>query len=151
MGVEEVGTDAFCYCKQLKCVRLDEELQTLGGDAGSDGRRYGRRVFAHSGVESVRLPASLKRLEPETFEFCDSLRSIEVPSGVERIGEKCFYWSEIEEATLPATLREVGEDAFKNCNKLKIVWVEEGCAADIRQHVDGSVRIVTASPVMVCG
>ena len=146
-----MGTDAFCYCKQLKNVRLDEEPQKLGGNAGSDGRRYGRRVFAHSGVESVRLPSSLKGLEAETFEFCDGLRSIEVPSGVERIGERCFYWSGIEEVTLPATLREIGEDAFKNCNKLRIVWVKEGCAVDIRQRVDGSVRIVTASPVMVCG
>ena len=52
------------------------------------------------------------------FSNCNSLRSVEIPDGVEYIGKKCFADSKVEEITLPSTLKEIGEDAFTCCRKL---------------------------------
>ena len=94
-----------------------------------------------SAFESITLPSTLKRIESETFMWCDNLRSVEIPNGVEYIGSECFCNSGIEEITLPGTLKEIGEDAFGRCPKLKTVWVEEGCALDIKRYVKKGVEV----------
>lgn len=49
-------------------------------------------VFMDSGLENVRLPSTLKRLEAGTFSWCNYLETIEIPRGVEYIGKKCFWY-----------------------------------------------------------
>lgn len=47
----------------------------------------------------------------------------------------------MQEITLPGTLKEVHDDALSGCGRLRTVWVEEGCAPDVRKHVNGNVEI----------
>ena len=93
-------------------MQLNEGLEKLG-----------RYAFHYSGIESIRLPSTLKRLETNTFENCKNLKRIEIPNGVEYIGKECFEGSGIEEITLPSTLKEIGEDTFDCCFDLRTVWV----------------------------
>ena len=77
-----------------------------------------------------------------TFECCKSLKSIEIPDGVEYIGKKCFSFSEIKEITIPSTLKGIDKDAFADCENLKIVWLEEDSLINIERCVNSSVEIL---------
>lgn len=46
------------------------------------------------------------------FSGCSSLRTIEIPSGVEEIGDSAFGSSGIVSITLPNSVRKIGEFAF---------------------------------------
>ena len=76
--------------------------------------RLGEKAFSGNAIRSIRLPPTLKRIEAETFSWCENLKSVEIPSGVEYIGKNCFKNSGIEEITLPGTLREIDKDTFKD-------------------------------------
>ena len=61
---------------------------------------------------------------------------------MEHIGESCFKLCWIEEIVLPNTLQEVGKNALR-WTHLRVVWVEEGCAVDVKKHVQDSVIILS--------
>ena len=65
---------AFRGAASLRSVKLNESLSVLGEDL-----YYASGVFADSGLESVRLPSALKRLEVRAFKGCRSLRSVRLP------------------------------------------------------------------------
>ena len=65
--VREVGARAFEYCEQLKSVQLNKGLEKLGTREAVDREDCEGRVFANSGIESIRLPPSLSRIEIGTF------------------------------------------------------------------------------------
>ena len=84
-------------------------------------------------------------LGKETFDGCERLRRVIFREGsrLKKIGEDCFICSGIEEIELPETVTEIGDNAFKSCSGLRIVWVEDGCAVDVRKHVDLSVAVIS--------
>ena len=121
-------------------MQLNEGLEKLGEEEPIDGSACRGEAFRDTAIESIRLPSTLKRIEYRAFNCCESLRSIEIPSGVECIGERCFCESGIEEITLPSTLKEIGVWAFDRTS-LKTVFVEEGCALDVRKYVGQNVEV----------
>ena len=86
-SVRKVGAGAFYRCEYLRSVQLNEGLQKLGAKEVVNGRECEGEVFFGSALESIRLSSTLKRIEYRTFNCCEYLRSIEIPSGVECIGE----------------------------------------------------------------
>lgn len=106
--------------------------------------RIGRYWFAHSGVESVNIPASVVEIESYAFFRCKKLRSVAFAAGseLERLGERCFCESGLEEIALPAGLREISRDAFRSCGALRLVRVDAGCALDVRKYVKFSAEVV---------
>lgn len=74
---------------------LNEGLKTLGQDivetdmCFGDYRPYGG-VFQGSGLESIDLPSTVKKLEYGTFMDCQSLKNIRLSHGLEYIGGLCF-------------------------------------------------------------
>lgn len=113
----------------------------MGAKETIDGENYEGWVFKDSGVESVIIPSTLKRLEISTFWKCNSLASIVIPNGVEQIGNNCFWCSGVEQITLPNTLRKIDEDAFICCIRLKTVWVEKDFPFDIGKYVGRRVEV----------
>ena len=140
-STESIGPYAFYGCASLKSVRLNEGLEKLGEKVAIDEHDWEGGVFYGSGVESVRIPSTLKRLERRTFYGCENLKSVYIPEGVERVGEECFFESGIERIALPGTLTEIGEKAFYGCDSLTTVWVEEGCALDVEKYVGKDVEV----------
>lgn len=95
-----------------------------------------------SAIEGVRLPSTLKRIEPQTFAGYGNIRSIQIPSGVEYVGED--NWYNISEVTLPSTLKEIDEDLIKSVKPWGTIWVEDGCTIDVKKYVDYTVTVLPA-------
>ena len=83
-------------------------------------------VFEESGLESVRLPSTLKVVEVKTFAKCKDLKSVEFSEGLKRIELMAFLGSGLERVTLPRSLRVLAQAAFAKCENLKTVVLNEG-------------------------
>ena len=69
-GLKEICDGAFMNCKSLKEVRLNENLERIGGDG--DG------AFQGSGVETVQIYSKLQKMGERTFLNCRKLRQVEI-------------------------------------------------------------------------
>ena len=72
-SVTSIGGDAFWGCSGLKYVTFEENSQLTDIWLGA---------FAHSGIESLRLPASVKHIDKFAFCYCDELEEIVFPSSL---------------------------------------------------------------------
>lgn len=88
-------------------------------------------VFSFSGVESVQLPFTLKRLKNNTFSSCRNLKNIQLPNRLEYIEDRCFSGSGVEELMLPRSLKKIGYNALESCGSLRTVYVEDGCEVSL--------------------
>lgn len=61
-SLKEIGNRVFMGCKELRTVKLNEGLESLGEGA-----------FRDSGTEDVRLPSSLRTMSENVFAGCGSL------------------------------------------------------------------------------
>ena len=80
-SLRTISQEAFFQCENLKSARFAGGLEVLGTD---DKTRCG--VFGLSALESVELPATLKRIEYEAFTECNNLKTVELPDRLEYLG-----------------------------------------------------------------
>lgn len=71
-----------------------------------------------SKLESVTLPEGLKVIGRWTFQGCEKLKSVNIPSTVTVISERAFEGTMVTEVTLPEGLTQLGKYAFRACTKL---------------------------------
>lgn len=126
-GLEYIGYAAFRNCRALTDIRLPISLRVLDGFEGCSSLR---EIEIPSGVETirgfmfcrslrrVRLHTGVKSIADYAFRYCDRLRNINFPNGLEYIGSRAFYPSSIFRAVFPDTLREIGDEAFYYNTKL---------------------------------
>lgn len=79
--------------------------------------------FAGCALESVLIPASVKRIGAGAFEGCAGLRSVRFApnSALRSIGPRAFAGTQIREFFCPAGVEEIGELAFLECKQLSSV------------------------------
>ena len=56
----------FASCKSLRNISLPEGVEFIG-----------QRCFNESGIESIRLPSTLRAVEQYTFQLCKNLKRVE--------------------------------------------------------------------------
>ena len=75
-------------------------------------------------LESVKLPARLKKLPALTFSGCTSLRSVEIPPEVTVIDDRAFQsCSALTELTVPEKVGSIGFHVFRGCTALRILRI----------------------------
>ena len=126
LSVRMIHQGAFSGCKCLRMAVLNEGLEVLGTDEDPSREGYWCGVFKLSALESVTLPSTLRKIGRGTFSYCNKLRRISLPEGLERIGPECFLDSGLEEIWLPSSVRAVGAMAFKFCKELRRVQFSDG-------------------------
>ena len=82
-------------------------MEVLGVEGDFEEQYKYSGVFQKSAVESVKLPAKLKRIALRVFQDCKNLRKIELPEELESIGILCFCDSGLENFTAPKALRTI--------------------------------------------
>ena len=96
------------------------------------------RVIIHEGVTSVStkafvscesleyafIPSSMKDIDG--FTACSSLKSINLPEGLETIGIQAFCdCDSLKTVIIPTSVTTVGRDAFEECENLKSIILPE--------------------------
>jgi hypothetical protein len=72
----------------------------------------------------AKLNEGLAMIEAKTFENCEVLTSVSIPSTVGVIGERAFYkCSELDEVQLPNGLQVIEKEAFESCSSLENVSI----------------------------
>ena len=121
----------------LKEVTVKEGVETIGEGA-----------FAHSIIEKIHLPSTLKTIGASAFEDCFKLESPSLPpsltcieycafngchfdsitlhEGISYIGAECFSLTRLKHIKLPSTLKEIEEKQFSCCSDLESVIISSG-------------------------
>lgn len=133
-GITSIGSGAFNACKSLKTLTLPSTINEL--NYGSFCNTGLTTLTIPDGVtsipeycfnnctdlETVILPDSINTIGPESFGYCESLKSIVIPAGVTTLPYAAFVnCTSLESVTLPDTLVTIGDDVFYNNVKLKSV------------------------------
>ena len=126
-----VDHGAFCWCPDLRRAVLNDGLQVLGVNGQmKTGKRF-CGVFEGSGVEEVRLPAGLARLEENLFTKCKNLKHLALPAGLQEIAPYCVTEAGLEALEVPASVAAIGARAFYNCANLRKLRIEPGSALQL--------------------
>ena len=92
-------------------ITIDAQVETIGFQ-----KFYNSERGIISNLTRIVLPQTLKRIETNTFIYTDKLKSIELPTGLERIGDYAFYGSGISDISLKETnIQYIGSEAFSGC------------------------------------
>ena len=120
-----VEIDQFAFSKtRLTEVVIPGSVELLGASA-FEGKSNGG-----SPLEKVVFEGNkIRELELRTFSYCDRLKEIALPEGLESIGYNAFDGcSALERIDIPASVTYVGETAFVYCTGLKEAVIGDGVA-----------------------
>lgn len=122
--VEEIGTNAFENCKNLKSIDLPESVVSIGFSAFN----------MCQGLKSVHLSKNVKYLGSGAFGFCQNIESftIDKDNPVFDSRENCNAIIETATNTLihgfncttiPSTLEGIAYNSFYYCDKLESIYI----------------------------
>ena len=109
---------------------MSEQIE-IPNEIKKDGIMYivdsiGESAFEDcSNLKSITLPSGLQRIEDRAFSNCTSIKSITIPSGVKSIGKQAFYMcTSLKKISIPAScVAIIGEEAFCGCKELSMVII----------------------------
>lgn len=108
--LEKIGERAFYNCKFLSKIEFPPHLKVIEKEA-----------FAKTGLEDVRLPATVRTLGIGVFQQCSALKTVFLSHFVEELPElsfsKCVSLKEIDLKRVAV----VGTGAFSKCTGLEVV------------------------------
>ena len=72
-------------------------------------------------LESIQIPESVRYIGKGAFQNCESLREVELPSGLTEISEDLFNHSGLVSITIPENVTSIGAGAFEGCVRLAYI------------------------------
>ena len=120
-GIESTGYMSF-QGNDLSEIKLPKSLTSLGGRSFYGNTNLKKVEFAdginleviqsdafqNTGLESIELPDSVKKIESGAFNG-SHLKSIKMSDGVSEIGDQAFSFTLLEEFTMPTGLQILGK------------------------------------------
>ncbi|MBQ3370737.1 MAG: leucine-rich repeat protein [Mogibacterium sp.] len=84
--------------------------------SGKTVQEIGDGVFAGMNITSVTIPDSVEVIGKNAFDFCKSLKSVDLGKGIKTIKDYAFYGcGGVSTFALPGTLTNIGQQAFAKC------------------------------------
>lgn len=125
--VQLISTNCFVYCDKIERIFIPKSVESLGriiDDYSYEGCFYGctnlKEILFEKGIK-------LKTIGGYCFQRCKSLKSIELPDGVEILSISAFHGcSSLTSVSLPSTLKKMGSDCFYGCSSLTNIVIPEG-------------------------
>ena len=134
-GVKEIPFGCFWDCASLSSVTIPDSVTSIRGYAFAGcSKLKGILIpgsvteielgaFADSGLESISLPNSVKKLEMEVFQSCTALKSVTLPNQITVIGTQTFEnCKSLETVSIPASVTSINSSAFEGCDSLSDVY-----------------------------
>jgi len=86
----------------------------------------GSNAFAYSSLRSIDLPSRMERIGAYAFDYCTALTRVGMPDSLDTMGRGCFeLCSRLTTISIPDGLRTIPHEAFMYCTSLAdIDW---GC------------------------
>ena len=113
-GVEEIGDDAFQYCKNIKRFYLPESVRKIGSSA-----------FSNCLMSNIKIPEKVYQIDMMAFENCDSLESFIIPENLEEIPLMMIaYCKRLSFVQIPAGIKTIDLSAFSSCTSLRTIQSE---------------------------
>ena len=159
-GVKRIDTQNFSFCNNLTSIIVAEDnpvfdsrnncnaiivtvTNTLIFGCNGTTIPEGVEVIAEDAfvgcyhLQSLRIPASVKYLEPRFLDYCPSLESLSVDENnpiydsrnncnaiIETATDTLLYCAPLTESfVVPLGIRHIGDNAFKGCKVLKFVYI----------------------------
>lgn len=135
---ESIGSQAFDGCKNLKTLKLGENIQTIGGWAfescsslknvtiPESVTSIGYYAFAFSGLESLTINGAIESMGDEAFFKCEQLTTLKLGEKIKTIGDDSFKeCSQLREVTIPDSVTSIGSRAFLECTSLTTLKLGE--------------------------
>lgn len=127
-GITQIGSHAFRHCEALQSVILPQGLRTSDSfeccyslreiDIPSTVEEIEGFMFCKE-LRIVKLHSGVRKIRGYAFRYCDNLKEINFPEGLEAIGPRTFYPSKIRRCVFPASLKKIEAEAFYHN---KMLW-----------------------------
>lgn len=144
------GLVPFYNCTKLQSITVDsenEEYMSADGiiynkdmtvlvfyPAGKTDKRFVvpdtvKEIYSYAFsfnafVEEVVLPDSVEIISNDTFEYCYSLKAINLHSGIKEMGERAFFnCTSLADISVPDGIELIAYDLFGGCKALKTVRI----------------------------
>lgn len=108
-----IGQYAFFRCSSLEDVDLGNSVYDLGTIITAYG--CNGVFYECTNLKSISIPSSLDKIGHHAFYNCNKLYDVNLPNMLTEIGAYAFYNCAITEIGLPNTLTTIGEYAFCRC------------------------------------
>lgn len=108
-SLREIKDFAFARCRYLKCVQLNEDIESVADTA-----------FFWTPKTQIAQPSRLDPLSRYVVNL-DDLKRISLPEDLDVVGESWFMGSSIAYITIPEKVAEIRPWAFSDCKKLRSV------------------------------
>lgn len=104
-----------------KPSEMSGAIDSISSSGGSD---EDFKKFIEGGAISITLPDNINALKNYVFHFYDTLRTIDIPSGVTNIGTEAFSsCTALTTVTFKGTPTSISNNAFNGCYNLRTINV----------------------------
>ena len=105
--------NAFAYNNSLVEITLPDSVIDFGWGAFVQCRQ----------LKTVHSLGSVSKLKEHTFEYCENLQSVTIPSTVETIESWSFHFCGLKQILIPASVTDIWFSAFQGCYNLMDIQV----------------------------
>ena len=133
-SVNTIEQQVFFDCKNLTRVVFENPdiLLRYIPSASTSYSEAGLIFYGCSSLTEVILPENLTSIPNSTFAYCTSLKSIDLPKGLQIIGDMAFNGTGLESVDIPEGVFSIGVNAFRDCRSLENITLPSTLAVEKR-------------------
>ncbi len=143
--VEEIATESFAWCSNLKRIAGGKNVHTVGKDAflGTPFYRFYSEneteweedyiyigsclLAARRNIRTAHIPEGTTMIAADAFRERVLLKEVTFPSSLVYIDWRAFVdCFSLTKLTIPGNVKKLGWHCFKGCKRVKEIWLEEG-------------------------
>ena len=123
VGLKQIsGSASFAGRIARTCGATDYSATITSGYEITDSAFY-----SCSGLTSISIGISVKRIKGYAFYGCTGLTTITIPEGITEIMERAFYGcSGLTSVTIPSSVKSISKSAFSHCTSLTEITIPDG-------------------------
>lgn len=119
--ITAIENKTFGNCKNLKSIKIPKNVVSIGDDKISDAKSGAFSECTTLETVTFAEGSALKQIGNFAFVSCKALKSITLPTTLEKIGTGAFRTCALTEITIPAGVTVIDADVFYNNLKLSKV------------------------------
>lgn len=100
-------------------------------------------AFAHSSIETIAIPSTVKELGCGIFWGCEFLSSVQLDCLIERLPNSFFAFSSLTSFDVPKCIKVIGGCAFYSCRNLQTINLNKGLKTIENRAFEGCTNLVS--------